>query len=136
MSELIQKVFDHGQIPGSLELAFVGDSVYDLYVRSHLVMEGGKVNALNKKAVAKVSAHGQSKSLERILPMLSEEELAIVRRAKNTRQTPTKNADKVEYASATALEALIGYLYLTNNTKRLKEILESAAGMEGNNHGV
>lgn len=131
MTDSDKQFFVHGQMPGSLELAFVGDSVYDLYVRSHLVLEGGKVNILNKKAILKVSAHGQAESLEKVLPILTEEEVLLVRRAKNTKQTPTKNADRQEYGCATALEALIGYLYLTKKTERLEEVLRFASGMEG-----
>ena len=122
--------FPHGQIPGSLELAFVGDSVYDLFVRSQLVRRGGKVNELNRLAVRKVSAHWQSESLTRVKQLLTEEEKAVVRRAHNAKQTPTKHADAHEYKDATALEALIGYLYLTDRRERLEEILAAAAGEE------
>jgi len=130
MSESLDaKYFPHGQKPGSLELAFVGDSVYDLYVRSHLINTGKKVNALNKEAVAHVKAASQSQSLGRLLPLLTEEEAAIVRRAHNTKQTPTKNAQPEDYYNATALEALLGYLYLTHQTERLNELLAVAAQM-------
>lgn len=123
-------IFPHGQLPGSLELAFVGDSVYDLYVRSHLTMKGGRVNDLNRKAVARVNAHAQCESLKKIEPLLDEDELAIVRRARNAKQTPTKNADRMDYENATALEALLGYLYLTRSEKRLNELLRLTTGME------
>ena len=125
--------FPHGQTPGSLELAFVGDSVYDLYVRSRLVKKGGKVNMLNRAAVSYVNAHAQCESLKRIMPELTDEETAIVRRAHNAKQTATKNADPAEYQYATALEALIGRLYLTEKTERMERLLSLATDMEGMN---
>ena len=123
------EVFPHGQLPGSLELAFVGDSVYDLYVRSRLTLKGGKVNDLNRKAVSRVNAHAQSESLIEIEPLLNEEELSVVRRARNAKQTPTKNADMMEYKNATALEAVFGYLYLTGQYERLEELIKIASGL-------
>ena len=124
-------VFEHGQIPGSLELALVGDSVYDLYVRSSLVKKGGRLRDIHLKAVKRVNAHAQSEALLKIEASLTEEESEIVRRARNAKQTPTKNADAGEYHRATALEALIGYLYLTKQEDRLKEILRTCLDMEG-----
>ena len=117
-------VFPHGQLPGALELAFVGDSVYDLTVRAHLVREGGRVCDLHRRAVGFVKAKAQSEALLRAEPFLTEEEAGVVRRARNARQTPTKNADAAEYHRATALEALIGFLYLTGREDRLNEILK------------
>ena len=125
------QLFPHGQLPGSLELAFVGDSVYDLYVRSALVKRRGRMSDLNRAAVGKVNAHAQSESLKKLRPLLTEEESAIVRRAQNTRQTATKNADPQEYHLATALEALLGYLYLSGQRERLIELLKLATEMEG-----
>ena len=127
--ELDRKYFAHGQQPGSLELAFVGDSVYDLHIRRALVKKGGKVNALNRLAVQKVKASAQAQSLGRIYDTLSEDEKLIVRRAHNAKQTPTKSASLEDYTKATALEALIGYLYLTEQTERLNEILKLASEM-------
>ena len=131
MTESAAKYFAHGQTPGSLELALVGDSVYDLYVRSSLVRKGGRIRDIHLKAVKKVNAHAQSEALLKIENMLTEEETEIVHRARNAKQTPTKNADAGEYHRATALEALIGYLYLTNREDRLKEILSICLDMEG-----
>ena len=96
--------FAHGQLPGALELAFVGDSVYDLYVRSRLVSAGGgHMREVHLAAVRYVNAHAQSEALARVEPLLTEEEAGVVRRARNARQTPTKNADAREYHRATAL---------------------------------
>jgi len=131
MTDTRMSVFEHGQLPGALELALVGDSVYDLYVRSHLVRKGGRVKDIHKNAVMHVNAHAQAMALDRIEEMLTEEEAGVVRRARNAKQTPTKNADAGDYHKATALEALLGYLYLTGQTERLNRFLSLCTNMEG-----
>lgn len=118
--------FEHNVLPGSLELAYLGDTVYDLYVRSHLVVEGGKVGALHRRAIRLVCAHAQSEALGRVQDRLSEEEAAVARRARNAQQSPPKHADAAEYHRATALEAVVGYLYATGQLERMREILEAA----------
>lgn len=115
--------FEHNVLPGSLELAYLGDTVYDLYVRSHLVNHGGRVGVLHRRAVRYVCAHAQCEALARVEDMLTEEEAGVVRRARNVRQSPPRNADPAEYHRATALEALIGYLYVTGRHERLEQIL-------------
>ena len=122
--ELDLAVFPHGQQPGALEL-------YELFLRRQLTLKGGKVNALSRQTVEKVNANAQAESMERLLPVLTEEEQAIVRRAQNTHQTPPKHTDKLKYQKATGLEAVLGYLYLTGQTDRLNELLRLAADMEG-----
>ena len=119
--------FEHNALPGSLELAYLGDSLYDLYVREHLVAKGGsRVRQLHREAIALVCAHAQSEALARVQDGLSEEEQAVVRRARNAHQNPPKNADPGEYHRATALEALIGWLYVTGQRDRMNEILNTA----------
>ena len=115
--------FEHGTLPGSLELAYLGDALYDLYVRERLIAHGGRVRALHKEAVALVCAHAQSEALGRVEGMLTEHEADVVRRARNARQTPPRNADAGEYHRATALEALVGYLYVTGQRDRMNEVL-------------
>ena len=85
--------FEHGSLPGSLELAYLGDSLYDLYVREHLIAKGGRVRAMHREAISLVCAHAQSEALQRVEPLLTEAEADVARRARNTRQTPPKNAD-------------------------------------------
>ena len=116
----------HGQLPGSLELAFIGDTIYDFYVRRRLVIAGGRMKDLHRAAVSQVCAAAQSKALTRVEHMLTEEEQGVVRRARNAKQSPTKNADPADYHRATAFEALLGFLYLTHREERLKEILSTA----------
>jgi len=118
--------FEHNVLPGSLELAYLGDTVYDLYVRSHLVQKGGRVGALHRKAISFVCAHAQAEAFGRIEELLTEEEAAVARRARNVNQNPPKNADPGEYHRATALEALLGWLYATGRRERLHELLEKA----------
>ena len=115
--------FEHGALPGSLELAYLGDALYDLYVRERLIAHGGRVRALHREAVGLVCAHAQSEALGRVESMLTEYEADVVRRARNARQTPPKNADAGEYHRATALEALVGYLYVTGQRDRMNEVL-------------
>ena len=116
----------HGQLPGSLELAYLGDTLYDLYVRRRLVIAGGRMKDLHRAAVAQVRASAQSEALGRVEGMLTEEEQGVVRRARNARQNPPKNADPGEYHRATAFEALLGFLYLMHREERLHEILAAA----------
>ena len=118
--------FEHGTLPGSLELAYLGDSLYDLYVRERLIAHGGRVRALHREAVHLVCAHAQSEALARVEGMLTQPEADVVRRARNTRQSPPRNADPGEYHRATALEALVGYLYVTGARDRMNEILAAA----------
>ena len=118
--------FEHGALPGSLELAYLGDALYDLYVREHLIARGGRVRALHRQAVSLVCAHAQSRALARVAEALTEEEADVVRRARNATQHPPRNADAGEYHRATGLEALIGWLYVTGQKARMNEILERA----------
>ena len=106
-------------------LAFLGDAVYSLYVREKLVKSGtGKAADLQRAASKVVSAKGQSVFLERVLPMLSEEEEEIYRRGRNAKKaTKSKSASAVEYNRSTGFEAVLGYLHLTGQTERIEELL-------------
>ena len=118
--------FEHNALPGSLELAYLGDSLYDLYVREHLVAKGGRVRAMHREAISLVCAHAQSQALGRVMDELTEAEQDVVRRARNAHQSPPKNADPGEYHHATALEALIGWLYVTGQRERMNQVLAMA----------
>lgn len=110
----------------SLTLAYVGDGVYEIFIRTKLLENGDmKVNKLHKIAKNYVSAKAQCAIITEIMPTLTEEEIGIFKRGRNTKvNTKAKNADLHEYHTATGLEALIGFLYLSKNEKRLKEILQ------------
>lgn len=109
-----------------IALAYLGDSVYEVYIRRMLINKGYvKVDDMQKKAVKYVSAKGQVEILNKLMDnnILSDIELDIVRRGRNyKRSIHPKNTDIVTYKSSTGFEALIGYLYLSD-ISRLKEIL-------------
>ena len=110
----------------SLVLAYIGDSVYELYIRKTLVEKGLiKVNDLNKEAIKYVSAKGQATILKKMLDnnCLTSEEIDIVKKARNHKSHSSKTTDILTYKHATALEALIGYLYLSKKHDRLKEVM-------------
>ncbi len=106
--------------------AYVGDAVYELYIRTYLTSTT-KLNPhkLHIESIKYVKAASQAHILETLMPELSEEEQNIVRRARNTQNHHLpKNANVTEYMYSTAFEGLIGYLYLTGQNNRLEEILE------------
>lgn len=111
-----------------IALAYLGDSVYEVYIRDMLIKKGiQKVELLQKEAIRYVSANGQAKILRNIISnnLLSDKELDIIKRGRNyKRSSHPKNTDIVTYKMSTGFETLIGYLYLSNNITRLKEILE------------
>lgn len=111
-----------------LTWAYMGDSVYENFVREYLVKNTKyKPHKLHIEATKLVKAQAQAKILQNIENVLSEEEKEIVRRTRNTENHHLpKNATVQEYMYATAFEGLIGYLYLTKQEKRLKEILNQS----------
>ncbi len=114
-----------------LALAYIGDSVYEVYVRSK-VLEGGNtpVNKLHKTSTGYVSARAQSKIIHALESQLSSEELAVYKRGRNAHSnTSAKNADIVDYRHATGFEALIGYLFISGDFERLNEIIELSFGI-------
>lgn len=108
-----------------LTWAYIGDCVYELYIRTKLVQTTNlKPHKLHIETIKFVKAKAQADLLSQIYEKLTEEEKSIVRRGRNAENHHLpKNASVQEYAQATAFEALIGYLFLTNKEKRLKEIL-------------
>lgn len=111
-----------------LQLAYVGDTIHDLYVRSMLLSRGMAVGAMHRQAVKMVSAYAQARMLEAIEPEMTEAEADIARRGRNSqaKHAAPKNADPADYAHATGLEALWGYLYLTGQHQRLDELIKTA----------
>lgn len=108
-------------------LAYLGDSVYEVYIREH-VMQSGQIHAdeLHKMAVKFVSAPGQAKAIKYLMnDFLTEEEVKFCKRARNHKYTSkAKNATPVTYKLATAFEALIGKYKLEGNVERLEEIVK------------
>lgn len=109
-----------------LTWAYVGDAVYELYIRTHLVNKTNlKPHKLHVEAIKYVKAQSQAQALKKIEVNLTEKEKEIVRRGRNTENHHVaKNASVQDYMYSTAFEALIGYLYLTNQEKRIKELVE------------
>ena len=108
-----------------ITLAFVGDAVYTLFVREKLVFESDRAGCeLNKRTSAVVKATAQAEFVRKIMPLLTEEEVEIFKRARNTKKnTRAKNASVSEYNASTGFEALIGYLYLIGDLDRLNFLL-------------
>lgn len=119
----------------SLALAYLGDAIYEVYVRKYLINKGiTKVNNLQKESVKYVSARGQSKYLKAMIDncFLSDEELTIVTRARNHKShNAPKNTDIITYKQATGLEALIGYLHINEKNERINEIMNYILTLEG-----
>lgn len=111
----------------NLGLAHIGDGVFELLCRSHLCARGGKnVGNLHRATIAMVKAPAQAKLTEKLLPLLTEEELAFYRRGKNAHvHAVPKSSTREEYSKATGLEALFGALYLMGRTERLNELFHN-----------
>lgn len=111
-----------------LVLAYLGDTIYENYIRRHLINSGiGNVNDLQKNATNYVSAVNQAKFLTEMMDsnFLLDEEIDVVKRARNYKTTShPKSCDIITYKYATGLEALIGYLDLKNNKERIEEIMK------------
>ncbi len=109
-----------------LTLAYIGDGIYDLVIRSIVVGQGNThANLLHKKTSSMVKAKAQSDMMEILLPHLSEEETAVYKRGRNANSpTMAKNATMSDYRRATGFEALMGYLYLKDDFDRLLELVK------------
>lgn len=105
--------------------AYIGDSVYEMFVRINLVNKSNaKPHKLHIESIKYVKAKAQADILKKIQENLTEKELEIVKRGRNVQNHHVaKNSSVADYSQSTAFEALIGYLYLTNQDERLKEIL-------------
>ena len=117
-----------------LPLAFIGDSVHTLYVREHCLNNPNyKMENYHIQASKYCKASSQAKVLSLILDKLTSEEKEIVRRGRNAKSKhQAKNATSADYAHATAFEILIGYLYLSKNQQRLREILDLSISLLAN----
>jgi len=109
-----------------LSLAFLGDSVYDTLVREKLLIHANMpVSKLHELKIKMVCAEFQSGAFDLIVPILSENELAVLKRGRNaTGNTIPKHSNASDYHKATALECLFGYLYLTGESERIRKIFE------------
>ena len=110
-----------------LALAFVGDAVHNLYVRTRLAQTGGKARDMHLDTCEQVRAQAQAKAALELMPQLSTEEKRVYLRGRNAKSANVpKHAEVGEYRSATGFEALLGFLYLTARRDRLYELLDAA----------
>ncbi|MBR5152576.1 MAG: ribonuclease III [Clostridia bacterium] len=109
---------------GALTLAYIGDCVYEMYVRSYLLSCGDqKVNSLHKKASKLVCAASQAAFYHKIEHLLDEEEAAAFHRGRNTKSQVPKNAVLSDYRLATGVESLLGFLYVSGKIERISELM-------------
>lgn len=112
-----------------LVLAYIGDAVYEIYVRTRVIAENPNMPAykLHKQSIKYVKAQAQSNSMLAVAELLSEQEEAVFKRGRNAKSaTVPKNADLADYRRATGFEALVGYLYLSEEKDRLEQIMKMA----------
>ena len=116
----------------NLGLAHMGDCVFEILCRAYLCAQGGKtVDRLHRDTIQMVKAQSQAKFVDKLLPLLTEEELSFYRRGKNAHvHAVPKSATPAEYARATGLEALFGALYLLGRTERLNELFKTVMEAE------
>lgn len=111
----------------ALQLAYIGDSVWELIVRYKLIMKRYNVRHMHKECVSMVNAHSQAVILQKIQEELNETESEIVRRGRNAhaKHSAPRNQDPDEYAASTGFEALFGYLYLTGQNDRISRLVST-----------
>ncbi|QLY79559.1 Mini-ribonuclease 3 [Clostridium intestinale] len=135
MENLLYRKFtkEEARMLNPLQLAFVGDGVYEVFIRNYILNKNKELSThkLHVEAIKYVKAHAQSEIIRRIESDLTEEEIYIYKRGRNTKSaTVPKNADLAEYRAATGFEALVGYLYLINEIDRLNTILLKSVAQE------
>ena len=113
-----------------LTLAYIGDAVYELVIRSIIVEKGNApVNKLHKRSSQLVKAKSQADAAVKLMDMFTEEELAVYKRGRNTRShTMAKNSDMMDYRMATGFEAVMGYLHLKQDYARIIELVRMGIG--------
>ena len=134
MENYLKMNFEKQQVDAisNLGLAHMGDCVFEILCRSYLCAQGGKtVDKLHRETIQMVKATSQAKFVEKLLPLLDEEELAYYRRGKNSHvHAVPKSATPAEYAKATGLEALFGALWLLGRTERINELFNAVINEE------
>lgn len=128
-SDKIKTVEDLGELSryDSLSLAYIGDAVYSMYVRKAVILTGiKKVRVIHEVVTKIICAKSQAKAFIEIEPMLTEIEMHVAKRARNSNVNVPKSAEVWEYRNSTALEALLGYLYLNDELERLEKLCEIA----------
>lgn len=135
--EAIKRDFDCKEMDirtySPLTLAYIGDAIYDLVIRTVVVERGNSsANRLHRKTVAYVNARVQARMIDALEEELTEEEMAVYHRGRNAKSyTAAKNASIIEYRKATGMEALCGYLYLQGRQERMLYLIRSAIARTG-----
>lgn len=116
---------EEAHLMNPLTLAFIGDAVYEVFVRTYIVTHNKnmKVQQLHNKTVGYVKAKSQSDFAKKIVDIFTEDELAVFKRGRNAKSGVPKNANVGEYRWATGFEAVVGYIYITGNDDRLSYLL-------------
>lgn len=128
--QMIMQAFEKEEVNpkmySALALAYIGDGVYDLIIRTVVVERGNnKVNLMHRQTSSVVKAESQAKMMRMLKPYLTEEEEHVYKRGRNAKSATTaKNASVIDYRVATGFEALVGYLYLDNRIDRLLELVK------------
>lgn len=135
--EAIKRDFDCKEMDirtySPLTLAYIGDAIYDLVIRTIVVERGNSsANRLHRKTVAYVNARVQARMIDALEEELTEEEMAVYHRGRNAKSyTAANNATIIEYRKATGMEALCGYLYLQGRQERMLYLIRSAIARTG-----
>lgn len=119
-----------------LTLAYIGDVVYEIYVRTRTLAENPDLptGKLHNKSIRYVKAQAQCRSIQAMTDMLTDEEMSVYKRGRNAKSASSaKNASLIEYKHATGFEALVGYLYLKGENERLDEIMKRAYEINAQN---
>jgi len=110
-----------------IKLAYLGDVIYEVHIRTYLInTQKAKIHALNKMAVSYVNASAQGYAARNLENFLTEKEWSILKRGRNQKSMPPKNANVSDYKYATGFEALLGYLYLTGDNNRIFHIIKES----------
>lgn len=127
MAAHVSELHERPELLPPLALAYIGDAVYELFIRERL-LEGGarKVGELHSAATDYVRARAQAQALRTLQPDLTPVEQEVARRGRNSAGRGPRSGDPAEYGQATAFEALVGYLYLSGARERLRQVLEAA----------
>lgn len=135
---LIRKQLDDNALKeySAVVLAYIGDAVFEVLVRTHLVAAGNRrVKDIHHDTVEMVRAQSQARVIRQLFSELSEEEQDIVKRGRNAKSTGPRHADPGDYKMSTGFEALLGYLYLKGDEERLLELFNRSMGIEEENLG-
>ena len=118
---------DEIMMTSPIKLAYLGDAIFEMHIRTYLInTKKGKVNELNQWAVSYVNASSQGYAARELEGFLTEYEWTLLKRGRNQKSTPPKNANVSDYKYATGFEALLGYLYLSGENDRIFEIIKES----------